>query len=192
MQVHNISFGAKLLDTATIQKNICGGRKIPHDVALVELDAHSYNDLKSIEDIVFPWGGLSSLTLEIYDKMSAVYENPPHINNGWYFYALTNQKNGYEKLDSKAILSIAQVTDTNSGNNKIKINYFETNEKYNYYAKKPKFSQIGTALVNGIKKIYPNKNIVLTAIDDAIPFWEKNGFKRVCEGCSDFVFNRKI
>ena len=191
MKVHNISFGAKLLDTVTIQRNICGDKTLPHDVALVELDGHSYNDLKSVQDIVYPWGGYSSYTYDICERMSAVYENPPHINNGWYFYALTNQKNGYEKLDPKAILSIAQVS--NQGNNdNIKINFFETNEKYNHYAKKSKFSKIGTALCDSIKKMYSTKDIFITAVDDAIPFWKKNGFKRVHEKSNEFVFSRKI
>lgn len=190
MKVQNISFGAKFIDNVNIERKVRGDKRINHEVALVELDGHSYNDLKSVEDIVFDWGGFSSFTFDICDNMHTIYENPPHINNSWYFYALTNQKGNYDKLDPKAILSIAQVT--NTFNDRIKLNYFETNMKYAHDAKKSKFARIGTALMDGIKSLHSGQSIYAKVVDEAKPFYLKNGFEDLCDGFSTFVFKRKL
>ena len=192
MQVQNISFGAKFISNKNIEKKINQGKKIDFPVALVQLDAHSYNDLKCVENMISDWGGFNSFTFDICENMQTVFANPPHINNSWFFYALTTQKGGYDKLNPKSILGITQITKREENSDKVKINYFETNTKYDHNAKNSKFAKIGSTLISSLKELYIDSDILAEVVDEAEGFYIKNGFVKLKKELSTFVFKRKI
>ena len=188
MQVYNISFGANFIKNTTILQKDKSGNFKPYDVALVELDPYSKNDIATMAEIADEWFSWESFTPQILESMENISDRHQMIRSERKFYALTTQTDNFEKLDQMNILNTAQVSDYRF--NQIKLDFIETNPAYKHKEAKSCYKHIGTAMLNCIKELYSKKDIYLRAIDDAVDFYLLNGFKRVSENLSEFVLKR--
>lgn len=96
--------------------------------------------------------------------------------NNIQFFALTEQSRDFDKLNSKKILGLAQISKLNS--NTIFLANLQVSPKYNYSASNRLLKKIGTEIVNSISKIFSNKDIfTYPATLGAEIFFIKTGFR---------------
>ena len=91
------------------------------------------------------------------------------------FFGITEQKENFENLDHNKILGILQTRRNSSG--KLEIENLQVSPETNFDAIVRKHKNVGRALLTGVKEIFKDeKEIVVNALDSAVPFYEKLGF----------------
>ena len=116
-------------------------------VSFVELQNNSANDLETLNK----------------DK-----------SNKFRFFVLTQQTSNFKTLEAEKILGITEVV-TRDKNTK-RIEYLQTSPEFININKNSKFQKIGTTMLNCIKKMFFDKNLVLHSVNNALEFYAKNGF----------------
>ena len=187
MQVHNITFGANYIKDASIKKKNWKGFFEPYSVKMLEFNPKSKDDIKAVNDVVWPWGGFRSFSYEIAENMSDILEGL-NRSSSYKFYALTQQKKDFEQLNPKDILSLVQIID--NGKDRIKISFLETNPKYAYASKNSIFKHIGSAMLNAIESMFENRDFYINATDESIPFYEKCGYVKTVENTNEMAKKR--
>lgn len=186
MKVQGISFRARYLDEVKLRK-INGAQVQECSASLVELDLKSKADNVCIQDMIYDWGGSDSYTFHIARNMGQVYyelnDNTSPIPR---VFAITEQKDNFDKLNSKKILSIAETTDIKP--TIVNIDFIETHRAQAYGAKDPKYKYLGTALVNCIKSVFKGKALELYSTDKALSFYLKNGFELMSSNFNKCIF----
>jgi len=99
-----------------------------------------------------------------------------HTNPKHKFYALTLQNDSFDTLSSNKVLGLAEITDE-FDQNIYKLDYLQTKPTHKYQTKIERtYKNIGTRIVDEIKKICFDKPIMLLSENSAIQFYIKNGF----------------
>ena len=94
------NFGAKHIVKTNVLRKVAGmSNPVPMEAHLVELDLHSANDLKTIQDVKEKWVGA-----EFAQMICSPYYSPDRK-----LYALTKQKDGFESLNPNDVLGAADV-----------------------------------------------------------------------------------
>ena len=172
---NNITFTAKFISPVTVKKLATGGEYIPTTVNAVELSANNKNDLKSLESIKKLWGK-DSYAGEIYED--ALFVNDYYEEYRPSFYAITKQKDNFETLQPKDILSLAE-TQTTFG--KIKsLDYLQTNPEF-FFIFKQTLKQIGSAMLGLIENINKGRRIEVNPASSARTFYLKHEYKPIQE-----------
>lgn len=170
---NNISFTAKFISPVTVLKSTDTGKYLQKSVSCVELLPRSRNDLQSLKDLHELWGHGNYSGDIYYDAKDF---------NGYFeeyrpsFFAITKQKDNFEKLVPEDILGIAETSTTFGG---IKdLDYLQTNP--NFLNKvQPAFKHIGTAMLNFIESINKGRRIEINSVPEAESFYLKNGYQRL-------------
>lgn len=184
MQVQNISFGARYLKSATIQKKTPLG---PEDyrVAMVELNPYDVNDFAAVDSIPFKWGSYSDIPKAYANNIKNIFLELSE-QGSLRFYALTQQKENFENLESDLILSIAETS--NFDDKTLCLELLETYFAESYTSKIAKFKHIGHAMLDNIKILSRGKDIVAEVAENAEKFYEKEGFERIAGGINRYIF----
>ncbi len=172
---NNISFTAKFISPVTVKKLAAGGEYIPTSVNAVELSAKNKNDLKSLEAIKDLWGK-DSYAGEIYED--ARYVNDYYEEYRPSFYAITKQKDSFEKLQPRDILGLFE-TQTTFGKI-LSLDYLQTNPEF-LNKLQPALKRIGTAMLNLIEGINIGRRIEINPAVSAKSFYLQNGYKPISE-----------
>lgn len=170
-----ISFKAnKIFDTQIQQKN--GKNKFAaYNVSFVEINPTNKEDVSAIGEVAKDWHkyckiGEKTFAQDIYrDILFDTFNNNSHK-----FYAVTNQINNFEKLNSENILGIVQLQNKNQYLHKIE--FIQTAPCENYYNKQRNYKNIGAAMIRSIIKLFPQKDIILEPINEAMGFYKKLNF----------------
>lgn len=162
-----LTFQANYLNSTTVQR-INVYKPCAKKISFVEINPHSSSDVLAIHKTAINW-----------DKKGGegfAYDICKAINKGVKdrFFALTTQRDAFENLDSKQILSLAQVKTENEGEEFIE--YLQVDPDNANSAEDPQFMHIGTAMLNSLKQLFFNKNIELDSVKSAITFYLRNGF----------------
>lgn len=172
---NRITFTAKFISPVTVKKIATGGEYIPTTVNAVELSAKNKNDLKSLEAIKDLWGK-DSYAGEIYED--AHYVNDYYEEYRPSFYAITTQKDSFEKLHPENVLGLAE-TQTTFG--KIKsLDYLQTNPEF-LNKLQPEIKRIGTAMLGFIENINKGRRIEINPAISARSFYLQHGYKSIHE-----------
>lgn len=167
-----INFTGSFVKNVTISKLIADGKMKPENVALVKLDKADPRDTMTLAETACKWENVASgYASNIYcDSLKA--KNYPDVNNEHYF-ALTTQKENFEKLEADKILGLSLFFEKNSPHNELA--WLQANPSTNHEAGQRSYKNIGKALVNFMKGLF-KKPIFVQADKKAIPFYQKLGF----------------
>ncbi len=162
-----LTFQANYLNSASIQR-INAYKPCTKKVAFVEINPHSTSDILAIHKTAINWdkNGGEGLAYDICHSVNKKTKDR--------FFAITTQKTGFEQLDYRQILSLAQVKTKNK--NEEFIEYLQVDPENKKKAENPNFSHIGTAMLDSIKQLFYKKHIELDSLKTAIPFYLRNGF----------------
>ena len=172
-----ITFKADFIDNKYINKydNVTRTRE-PYKVQLVELNPVSANDLRTLNEITELWGGKKSFVSDIrddFDLFFKTYNEEPNKR----FLALTFQQNGFRNLVSDSVIALAEIVQRTYI--KHQLNYIEVEPKYRHKNDSREYGNIGTTMLNAIKELLPNKDIIADIVSEEEEFYLKNGFERL-------------
>lgn len=171
-----INFKASLNSTGTIQKIDKNNNFSNIPVAFVELDINSTKDLNVLKKVSKYWEKGDIYARDVYERFRANQEQKVE-NPDERFFALTRQSGDFEHLKYNQILGVAEIYLPIG--EPPEIEFLQTRPKF--LTKKTKIKHVGKVIVDKIKQILAGKTIELYSTYDAIPFYEKQGFK-VIEG----------
>lgn len=165
-----INFQANYIQRATIKKAVEKSYKNT-PVSFVELDPFSQNDRNALREIGRSWEHGCSYANDIQDN----FEDPIIMNNkDSRFFAISEQMSKFYRLEPAKVLGLIE---TSEDKDTLFINLLQCNPEYMFASAQRKFKEIGKALIDSLKEIIPKKEIILSADDDAIPFYIKQGFE---------------
>ena len=192
-----ISFKASFVNTANIQQLQQDGYK-SCNAAFVEMHPNSKNDISTLKCISNTWGQ-EFYASSIYNAALGdsrlddfVIEKPIARK----FYALTSQKDSFEKLNPENVLGMVHINNYPNFNS---IEFLQTNPEYIIPAKKesfmekclnkifktpkpevkqPKYKHIGSGILDSLKQTFSDKPMTLLSVPEAKNFYKKNGFVR--------------
>lgn len=179
---NNISFKAEFIRPSVIKR--CYQNKPAKDLtaSFVELKPGDYADREALREISSLWGeGETFASSILYDFEDSVFWR--EINKK--YYALTLQKQKLEQPNAKKILGVAQII---QGINRIKLNYLQADPQNNMHSANPKYRGIGTSILDALKAIFPNFDIVLNTAESAREFYKANGFKELSKTLDEMIF----
>lgn len=173
INMDSINFTANHIKNVNIAKRYYNNYK-PCKVALVEMESTNPGDIKAIEKTANKWD--ISFTVFTHQDMLEAQKNEELLPK-LKVYALTKQKNNFEKMNYSDILGVIEVVKKDDPGTKIEILQTKPsfiNDKHN---KKPAFTHIGKNLVNYVKKEYNKEPLYVNPTKVAVPFYEKLGFR---------------
>ena len=155
----------KLSDNLNLYKN--------HNISMVELNPHSDNDMMALNAVAYSWDHRRTFADDIASNMADYYiENRPCCQKK--FYVLTEQKQDFDDLDAMDILATAQVSKYNET---VMLDFLQVDPDYTMNRAFSRYKKIGTAFINSLKAIFPDKEIILKPVESAIEFYRTNGFE---------------
>lgn len=179
-----INFTARYIRPANIKK-LDGNSYKPHTASLVEMEDADRPALEFIEDC---WR--TPITKQIRRESRRIGAEGLHI------YAVTSQADKFEKLNPDNVLGMMLFQEGKSLRpyNKIELlqvsptemspNYGSTiNKKWKKFIstvfrfRDPEYKHIGKSLLDSVKAMHSDKPIRVFALQEAISFYEHNGFK---------------
>ena len=171
----SVNFTANHIKDVNIARRYYNQYK-PCKVSLVEFDPTNKKDIDAIYKTTDRWD--ESFTAFTYDDMREVSKNRSLLPD-LHVYALTTQTTNFDKIKPSKMLGVIEIVEKYTNGNKVEV--LQTNPaliKRNDN-KKPRFKHIGEQLVSFIKEKFSDKPLYLNPTLSAIPFYEKQGFKRV-------------
>ena len=169
-----ITFGANLINKTNIQKYNVNKGYSEYSAYMIKLDPESQSDRFALSEINKSWKN-STTFADCIDNAFKL----KHIGSFEYknteFFALTKQSSDFKNLNPNDILGLAMV-DKNKSN--VNLRYLQCDPNNNYSAEKRNFKYLGSVIISSLKKMFPDKTIFTNATVEAIPFYEKQGFKK--------------
>ena len=171
-KIKDINFKARYLGEVTIKKRGLFRYK-PYKASLVEFDKKDANDLAALQTLIKNWKGYIKYLLKSYEPSERTI-------------GLTVQKRNFEKINPKKMLGILQYYEQKKS---ILLARFQTapNAEYSENNYKRKYKETGSRLIERVLPPQNNKSVSLLSSDEAIPFYEKQGFKHL-KGTSNFMY----
>ena len=179
---YNPSFSASLaLKTSVLRYSPAARAYKPFVADLVKFDKKNPEDYECVKQIcgLSDFQTLGSYLLKLWTNN--IWNWPAVKSNN--VYALTTPQKNYDKINTNDVLGITEFVE-----NKDEIpGYY--NQIMFMITRKPyqasncfglsAYSKIGTGMVDALKDLYPQKSIAVFSEIEALPFWEKQGFKTV-------------
>lgn len=172
MSTLDVSFGAKPVNSITIKKYDKNKKNfIDIPAKFVMLESGNNSDIKVLDRIATQWTNADYIR-RIATASHWMNELPINI------YALTTQKDKFDKLKPSKILGFAEMRKNANFPDYDWLHYLQVKpEAMNTQKGENKsFQSVGTAMIKSLKKIY--HNITLYAADSPYVenFYKKNGF----------------
>lgn len=178
----NVSFGASFIKEVTVKKLVENSKSyITKNVSCVELDPLNSADVKAINETQEEFF-YNSFVDDIYFKARKLFhrgENPKNMQ----IYALTTQKDNFEKLDGNKVLAMANIVPKED--NGAYLDYIQAHPLIAYAIGKPPYKNVGTELIKILQEKF--SSIRCNSVADA--FYSKNGFVREKQGSNYFIWN---
>ena len=181
-----ISFTARYIRPADIKK-FDGSSYRPHVASLVEMER---SDCPVIERVAYDW--MQPVSDQLAKESQYIGKDGIHV------YAVTNQTNHFEQLESNKIVGMMLFQEGGpfKTHNTIEFLQVSPNEmspnygsglskKFNkllakiFKFKPPEHKHIGKALLDTAKEMSADKPIDLYSVEDAVEFYLINGFKNL-------------
>ena len=170
----SVNFTANLISHPSIPKRASAVHYKQTPVSLVELDHNDKNDVKAIQQTEKSWFGHGGVYIEQFSRDFEKQLLEEDVTKG-HFYALTSQKDGFDKLQSDKILGVMELNETSDKVNEIK--WLETNPKSQKlrggYGRE--YKNVGKSLVKYVLNTYNKKDIFVQSAYRAINFYKKLG-----------------
>jgi len=188
INVHTPNFTAKCINSPKIGKyNDKESQYEDYTANFVEIDPKNEKDVDALENAIKYWE---------HDKfgMNALYAVNAAKDGSEYYgyhkvYALTAQKNNFDKLDCNDILGVVHVSPI--GKNKLFVEHNQANPAY-LYTENPKYAGIGTAMIKSLQKICSYISLFPSKEEYVKKFYIKNGFLEYGTGTNCYVWIKDI
>lgn len=174
VKMNNIHFGANFIGQVPVKKKNIKGKFETKKVSLILIDTLNKNDILALKHTGENWKDFAT---PIYEDAKMSFERKAR-SNFHHILALTEQTDNFEKLQPDKLLAESSIMAFPSSK-KINIDEFQVKPEYNYFSPNRKFKQVGTALLDAIKKIFQGKEITLRAVSNAVDFYSKNDFRPI-------------
>lgn len=167
-----ITFGATRISPVNIKKAVNKKHFRDYKVNFAELNQCSDNDVRTLANLTNLWGQKNSYCFDILEDF--VYtESKKKV------YILTSQKGNLNNVAADKILGICEVSPQKDS---LIVNYLETSPQYASFIKDRYIKGVGKALMNMIKVVYNDLDIMLSSVSYATGFYKKLGFKPMYPG----------
>lgn len=166
-----ITFGAGYIAPAKIDRLAKNKELIPNNAAFVEMKPESMRDNITLNIA-------ASLLPKRKRFARAIWENFVMTYNGKLkdakvkYFAITKEQSNYKFVKPNNVLGMAEVSFYPLVGNTVYVNYIQVFKNFI----RNKFDHVGTSIIDNIKQLYPDKDIILNAIPSTVPFYEKNDF----------------
>ena len=90
---------------------------------------------------------------------------------------MTTQTDGFEHIDYSKVIGIAEIWNCPGISDFLDLRYLQVCPSTNHDAINRKYKNVGTAILNAIKSLYPLRNLYVIADKNVKDFYTKNGFK---------------
>ena len=184
----NINFKAKYIMNVDVKRKDFLKKGYAESLSLLEFDKKSASDFQALIKLQEKWK--PSFLEDILLHLTTIWRENSKI------YLLTKQKQKFEKLIYQEILGV--ITANSSCDNQINIDFLQVspehlNNKYRRFDYlscifTSKFRYCGTAMLNCLKELYPNKKLTLLPSGNCLEFYEKNGFIKEAENSSKYIY----
>lgn len=166
-----ISFGAKYISPVNIEKITRKNKVISHEAAFVELEPKKKLDFVTMSILLnLPYDSGEYVPRIYFDFMSAAADD--EINNDVRFFAVTERKKRYGFINPLNVYGLIEVADSINEKDALFIKYMQAIPKILF----KKLNHVGTGILDGIKTNFHQKDIIGNVVNEAIPFYLKNGF----------------
>lgn len=179
---NNISFKAKFISSATIKQAYHSKNLQDKFVSFIELKNTEGADRTAIKELEKNWGDRKGFVEQIAQHVEADYF---WKNNDRRYFALTLQREQLDQPIADKILGIAEIENKNKKN--IGLTYLQVHPDNRFSSSDRTYYCVGTAMLNSLKKLFPQKNISLVTTEFARKFYRKNGFLSIGRG-SKMIF----
>lgn len=170
-----VSYKAEYIQPAMVKKfNKTTQEYLPEALSLVEMKPYDVNDVMAISDIARYWAYELYASNIAYDITLLFRNTPKKVTSK--FYAITEQNENLDILDSNKILGVVETKDIAPGEMEIK--YIQTKPSLIYSLQNPEYKGIGSMFINYFKNLKRINKIILTSrqTQAAHNFYKKNGF----------------
>lgn len=169
----SINFGANLQNTVKIRKLAKDGKYYHVPASFIKINCNSKLDVDVLGYISRYWQG-SLYTDNIYNKALSKLKKYESLRLS-DIYALTLQKDKFEKLDPEKILGVTDICE-NVYDKGIFIEHLQANPEY-IYDKNREYKDIGSSILTSLKILYESIELVARKSMSVTNFYKKNGFK---------------
>lgn len=168
-----ISFGAKFLNNAQVNKKTPNNTYEKTNASFVEMNPKDDKDMKALDNIQKYWEN-DRYASNIYTFALKIRKDELSPKK-FKVYALTSQNSDFENLDDRNILGA--VLGETPKKDFLYIDYLQVNPEYIYYPN-ANYKRNGSAILDSLKKHF--SEIMLKPTKGATEkFYEKNGFHKV-------------
>ncbi len=173
-----INFKANYINSTTVQKKDFNNQYKDYKVAFVEFSPHEAKDVLALRDTAREWKDGDQFAKEIYRDIQEEYYAKDYYQDSKYrFFGITRQLDGLENPISDLILGIAEVG--KKSDIRDELYYFQVDPSNNMFSEEKMFKGIGSAVLNSIKNLYAQSEIILKPVSDdaVVSFYKKHNFK---------------
>jgi hypothetical protein len=154
-------------------------------VKFTKVDPLNDLDINALSNAAISWK-YSEFSESIYHAACAIRNESKYYKNH-VVYALTEQEKVFEKLNSEKLLGLVHVSPNGDGYTLIE--HIEVNPKY-INSNEPKYTSLGTAMLNSLKQIYDKISCYPLDTIDVINFYLKNGFVKQPEKFNYYTYSK--
>ena len=174
-KVNSINFKATPLNTVKIKKyNKINKKFMTQTVTFVQLDANNRFDLEAVETAAKKWKNAPFMK-EIATASHWMKNVPIEV------YAVTAQKNNFEKLQYKNILGFAEMRQDEKDSKFRELCHLQVNPSainINSKAAKKSYKGVGSSILTSLKKYYDYISLISVDNINIENFYLKNNFIR--------------
>ncbi len=142
------------------------------DASFVKIDCANKSDIKALKKVSMSWTD-AYYAKDIYDVARQKFKSDK-LQDYTNFYALTLQKNSFEKLNPDDILGITEVANKKQSG-AIHLVHIEAKPKL-IEAQNRIYNKIGTAMIKSLQEMYTKIELIARKSDLVSNFYKKNGF----------------
>lgn len=146
----------------------------PRDISILEIEPNKHGDILVVRNRANIWKDENNFAKNIADYLEEIYEGKS-LAKREKFYIATLQDEGFENLNPKDVLGMAEITKYEKKGT-IMLQCIQVDPKYTDKTKKSEIKGIGRSIIRTLKGEKDVKAIVLTALHSAQGFYEKLGF----------------
>ena len=169
-----ISFKANLIGETTVkQYNSKTSAYENRPAYFISYDKRSEADLNSAIATSRLWKKGDKYAKNIVNNLCFAHKRKPYMLCFNKFYALTLQKDNFEKVIPEKVLAMAE---TLNKNGTMYIEFLQVNPKYTAGITNRKYKDCGQAIIESLKNVRRIKDIILASNLNSIKFYEKCNF----------------
>lgn len=166
-----INFKANYISDAVIKRRTPDNTFKDYNVSFIEFNSANPRDVFAIKDVAGQWGCGETFARSIFNDIQEEYYAGKKSSQ---YFAITKQRKSFETLLPDEILALAELK--NTYDKRKELLFLQVNPEENMFAGEAVYKRIGTAILNSLKTLFNDKEIILKPVESAINFYKANQF----------------